>query len=105
MQGDGFTGSVAALRRKLRGLAAIARDAGATAPEKIAAATLKQRLEKRLRQAGAPAGDWTDHAFRIGRWAKSIGRSASPDGPNGDWTDHAHRLGKSARRYRKWLSD
>ena len=105
MQGNGFTGSVAALRRKLQALTAIAEDEGATTSEKAVAATLKRRLERRLREAGAPAGDWTDHAFRLGRWAKNLGRAASPDEPNGNWTDHAHRLGKAVGRgYRKWLS-
>ena len=99
-------GALAALRRKLRALAAVARDAGATPPERANAAALKKQLEARLRKAGAPAGDWTDHAFRLGRWAKG----ARPPGPLGsadtDWTEHARRLGKAVGRgYKKWLSD
>jgi hypothetical protein len=105
MHGNDSTGLVAALRRKLRALAAIAEDPGATASEKAVATTLKKRLERRLRKADVPAGDWTDHAFRLGRWVRIIGRAASADAPNGDWTDHAHHLGKSVRRgYRKWPS-
>src|SRR5437764_8004750 len=106
MQGNRLVGSVAALRRKLRALAAVAEDTGATASEKANAASLKKRLEQRLRDAGAPAGDWTDHAFRLGRRVKEIRKSASPAAGEGDWTEHAHQLGKAVRRgYRKWLSD
>jgi len=106
MDENGFSRSVAALRRKLRGLAAVAQDPGAAAPEKANAAALKQRLEQRLREAGAPAGDWTDHAFRFGRWAKDIRKSGPGDPAEGDWTDQAHRLGKALRRgYKKWSSD
>ena len=106
MYDNGFLRSVAALRRKLRALGAVTDDASATAPEKANAAALKKRLEQRLREAGAPAGDWTDKAFRLGRWAKDVRKSASPAGVAGDWTDNAHRLGKAARRaFKKWLSD
>ena len=103
MAEDRLTGSVAALRRKLRALAAVARDAGATGPERANAAALKKRLEQRLRDAGSPAGDWSDHVFRLGRWAKTIGKPAAAEA---DWTDHARSLGKAVRRgYKKWLSD
>jgi hypothetical protein len=106
MQDNGFIRSVAALRRKLRALGAVAGDASATAAERANAAALKKRLEQRLRDAGAPAGDWSDHAFRFGRWAKEIRKSGPPTSDDGDWTDHAHRLGKAVRRgYKKWLSD
>jgi hypothetical protein len=106
MQQDGLIRTIAALRRKLRGLGAVAADSGATAAEKANAAALKKRLEQRLREAGAPAGDWTDRAFRIGRWANEIRRSGPPAAAEGDWTGHAHRLGKAVRRgYKKWLSD
>jgi predicted trehalose synthase len=106
MQVNRFIGSVGALRRKLRALASVAEDAGATAPEKANAEALKKRLEQRLREAGAPAGDWTDNASRLGRLAKEMRKPASPDAAKGDWTDNAHRLGKAFRRsYKKWLSD
>ena len=106
MQTNGLIGSVGALRRKLRGLAAVAKDPGATAPEKANAEVLKKRLEQRLRAAEAPAGDWTDNAFRLGRWVNEMRKSTAPTAANKDWTDHAHRLGKVVRRgYKKWLSD
>jgi hypothetical protein len=54
----------------------------------------------------APAADWSDKAFRLGRWIRETRQAASPRAPAGDWTDNAHRLGKALRRgYRKWLSD
>ena len=99
-------GALAALRRKLRALAAVARDAGATPPERAAAAALKKQLEERLRRAGAPAGDWTDHAFRLGRWAKGARQSGPLGSAEADWTEHARRLGKAfGRSYKKWLSN
>jgi hypothetical protein len=106
MRANGIVGSVAALRRKLRAIAAVTQDAGATAPEKENAAALKKRLEERLRETGAPAGDWTDNAFRLGRWAKKIRKSAAPAPAAEDWTEHARNLGKAARRaYKKWSSE
>src|SRR5216684_2164938 len=105
MHANGVIGSLAALRRKLRALAAVTKDAGATAPEKANAEALKERLEQRLREAGAPAGDWTDAAFRLGTWSKNLRKSASPTSPKGDWTDDAYRLGKALRRgYKTWFS-
>ena len=107
MRTNGVVGSVGALRRKLRGIASIAADAGATAAEKANAQAAKQRLEQRLREAEAPAGDWTDKAFRLGRWAREIRKATAPAPTDaGDWTDHARRLGKALRRgYRKWSSE
>jgi hypothetical protein len=106
MDDNGFSRSVAALRRKLRALGAVAQDPGAAGPEKVNAAALKKRLEQRLREAGAPAGDWTDHVFRLGRRVKEVRGSGSPAATEADWTDHAHRLGKAVRRgYKKLLSD
>ena len=106
MHDSGFIRSVAALRRKLRALGAVAQDARTSAPERANAAALKKRLEQQLREAGSPAGDWTDHAFRLGRWAKAMRKSGPAAPTDGDWTDQARRLGKAARRgYRKWFSD
>ena len=103
---SGLMGSVEAVRRKLRAVAAVAEDRGATEHEKANAAALKARLEQRLKEAGAPAGDWTDNAFRLGRWAREISKSASPASPRGDWTDNALRLGKALRRgYKRWRSE
>jgi len=99
-------GSVGSVRRKLRGVAAVIADPGATEHERANAQTLKARLERRLREAGAPAGDWSDNAFRLGRWAKELRRASSPASPKGDWTDNAHRLGKALRQgYKRWLSE
>jgi hypothetical protein len=100
------TGALAALRRKLRGLAAVAGDAGATPAERANAAALKEQLAQQLREAEAPAGDWTDHAFRLGRWAKGMRGSGPLGSGESDWTDQARRLGKAVGRgYKKWLSD
>jgi hypothetical protein len=105
MQISGLMGSVGAVRRKLRALAAVIADTGATEHEKANAEALKARLEHRLKEAGAPAGDWTDNAYRLGRWTNTTVKSASPASPRGDWTDNAHRLGKALRRgYKGWSS-
>jgi hypothetical protein len=102
---SGLAGSVEAIRRKLRALAAVIGDPGVTEHERANAEALKARLKHRLREAGAPAGDWTDNAFRLGRWIHTTAKSASPAAPSGDWTDNAHRLGKALRRgYKGWLS-
>jgi hypothetical protein len=102
----GLVGSVTSVRRKLRAVAAIIADPAATEHEKSNAQTLKARLERRLREAGAPAGDWTDTAFRVGRWAKELQRTSAPASPKSDWTDNAHRLGKAVRQgYKRWLSE
>jgi hypothetical protein len=101
----GLIGPAAAVRRKIRALTAVIADSGATEHEKANAEALKARLEDRLKEAGAPAGDWTDNAFRLGKWAKAAVKSATPTPPKGDWTDKAHRLGKALRRgYQGWLS-
>ena len=100
---DGIGSSLAALRRKLRALAAVARDAGATAAERANAAALKRRLQQRLHDAGAPAGDWTDHAFRLGRRLREVRKSGPLASGEADWTEQARRLGKAlGRSYRKW---
>lgn len=105
MRIDAIMGSVEAVRRKLRAVTAVAEDAGATEHEKANAAALKTRLEQRLREAGAPVGDWTDVIFRLGRQTKVTRKSVSPASPKGDWTDHALRLGKALRLgYKKWSS-
>jgi hypothetical protein len=106
MQISGLIGSVVSVRRKLRAVAAIIADPAATEPERANARVLKERLERRLREAGVPAGDWTDTAFRLGKWAKELRQTSSPALPKGDWTDNAHRLGKALRRgYKRWSSE
>jgi len=106
MSANRVVGSVAALRRKLRAIASLAADSGATASERENAEAVKNRLEQRLREAEAPADEWTDKAFRLGRWVREIRKSTSPAPTNGDWTDHARALGKAVRRgYKKWSSE
>src|SRR5262245_49626685 len=106
MRVSGLMGSVEAIRRKLRAVTAVAEDPAATAHERATAETLKMRLRQQLRDAGAPAGDWTDNAFRLGAWVKNVRKSASPASPKGDWTDESFRLGRALRRgYKKWLSE
>src|SRR3954469_2249019 len=99
MQSNRFDETLASLRRKLRALAAVAGDEGATASERENAEALKKRLEDRLRAAEprSPAGDWTDHAFRLGRWAKETRQSVSSAADETDWTDNARRLGRAFR--------
>jgi hypothetical protein len=98
-------GSIEGLRRKLRAVAAVAEDPAATKHEKANAKALKDRLHRRLKEAGSPSGDWTDNAFRLGRWAKELRKSAEPAPSKNDWTDNARLLGKTLRRgYKKWLS-
>src|SRR5438132_6390604 len=102
----GLIGSVMSVRRKLRAVSAVIADPAATTHEKANAAALKGRLEHRLREAGVPTGDWTDTAFRLGRWAGQLKKSAAPASPKSDWTDNAHRLGKALRQgYKKWSSE
>jgi len=102
----GLLGSVGSVRRKLRAVAAVFADPATTENERANAQALKARLERRLRDAGVPTGDWTDNAFRLGRWAKELRESSSPASPKGDWTDNAHRLGKALRQgYKRWLSE
>ena len=102
----GLIGSITSIRRKLRAVGAIIADPAATEHEKANAQALRARLERRLREVGAPAGDWTDNAFRLGRWAKELRQASSPASPKGDWTDNTHRLGKALRQgYKRWLSE
>jgi hypothetical protein len=106
MDDSGFASSLAAWRRRLRALAALAADRGATPAERANAAALKKRLEQRLRQAGAPAGDWSDHVFRLGRRLKTMQNAGPLKSAESDWTEHARRLGKAfGRTYKKGRSD
>jgi hypothetical protein len=101
---SGLMGSVGGVRRKLRALTAVIEDPGATEHERANAAALRARLKQRLKDAGTPAGDWTDNAFRFGRWAKNLTKPAAPASPKGDWTDDVFRLGRALRRGYKKLS-
>ena len=96
-------GSIAAIRRKLRALTAIARDAGVGKHEKANAEALKARLQRQLEDAGAPAGDWSDSLFLLGRRVKGLNQAAPPPA---DWTEGAFRLGRALRRgYKRWSQD
>jgi hypothetical protein len=95
--------SIETLRRKLRAISGLLQDRAATASEKENAEAAKARLESQLKEAGAPAGDWTDTAFRLGRKVGDIARSTAPPAPKGDVTDHAFRAGRLlARSLKKW---
>jgi hypothetical protein len=84
------------IRRKLRALTAVFLDPAATNPEKANAEELKIRLEKRLGQEAAPQDEtMTGIMFRLGRGVKEI---TSPPSQKGDWTDHAFRLGRMLRK-------
>jgi hypothetical protein len=87
--------SAAAIRRKLRALAAVLRDPAATGPEKSNAEEIAGRLEKRLAEEAVSEGPWTDMMFRLGQGVKEI-RSQQP-APKDDWTDHVFRLGRMLR--------
>lgn len=106
MPANPLVGSVAALRRKLRALASVIEDRGATPPEKANAETLKKRLEAKLDAAEPPPADWSDKLFQLGRRAKELQKSTAPAAAKGDWTDNAHRLGKAVRKgYKSWFSE
>jgi hypothetical protein len=92
------------IRRKLRAVAAVIADRGATEGERRNAAALRARLQRRLEAAGAATGDWTDRAFRLGRAVRQMAESSAPRSPKGDWTDRALGLGKALRRGYKRLS-
>jgi hypothetical protein len=94
------------IRRKLRAVAAIVADRGATEAERRNAAALRARLERRLEAAGVPKGDWSDGAFRLGRALRRMADRTAPPSPQGNWTDQAFRLGKVLRRgYRRLSPD
>jgi hypothetical protein len=71
-------GSVEDLHRKLRAIAAVAEDPDATEHERATAQEAAARLKRQLRDAGAPAEEWTDNLFRLCKWTKRFRKSASP---------------------------
>ncbi len=99
--------AAAAIQRKLRALAAVFSDPGATASEKANAERLKTRLEDQLdREAppveappvdreAPPEKEGTSLMFRLGRGVREL---TSAPAPKGDWTDHAFRLGRMFRK-------
>lgn len=103
MKRDGGSWSAGSLHRKLKAVNAVLDDPAASPNERTNAQALKARLERRLRKAGEPKGDWSDTVFRLGRAVRIIGRQSARPAPKGDWTDHAFRLGRMFRRGVKTL--
>jgi hypothetical protein len=94
---------VDAIRRKLRGLGAVVKDAAATEHERANAEALKSVLERKLEQRGIPAGDWTDVAFRFGRMVRETKTATSPQPPIEATADIPFRLGRVLRQgLKKW---
>jgi hypothetical protein len=87
--------SAQAIQRKLRALASVLLDPAATEHEKANAGSLKTRLEKQLGQKSGSAETSADVLFRLGRAVRDIRQA--PPAPKGDWTDHAFRLGRLFR--------
>jgi hypothetical protein len=87
--------TAAAIHRKLRALGAVFLDPAATEHEKANAERLKGRLEEQLGQEATPERPWAGIMFRSGRGLKEI---TSLPSPKGDWTDHAFRLGRMLRK-------
>ena len=100
---DADAWSPESLHRKLKAVSAVLDDPGASANERSNAEALKARLERLLRKAGAPQGDWSDRVFRLGRMVRIMGHESAPDAPKGNWTDHAFRVGRIVRRGLKTL--
>jgi hypothetical protein len=96
---------VEALRRKLRGLGAVVKDAAATEHERANAKALKTVLEKKLGQEDVPTGDWTKLAFRLGRTVREIKAATSPPPPVSGTSKIAFRLGRALRQgIKTWRS-
>jgi len=94
---------VEAIRRKLRGLGAVVKDAAATEHERVNAKALKRVLERKLEQEGVPTGDWTDVVFRFGRTVREIKTVTSPPPPISGTSKIAFRLGRVLRQgLREW---
>ena len=72
-------------------------DPAATAHERENAKALKLRLERQLRAHASQRQERTDVMFRFGRAIRAIKQSTSAPAPKGDWTDHAFRLGRMLR--------
>jgi hypothetical protein len=96
---------VEAIHRKLRGLGAVIKDAAATEHERATAQSLKTALEMKLGQAGVPAGDWTDLAFRLGRTVREIKTATAPPPSVSGASRIAFRLGRAfGQGLKKWRS-
>jgi hypothetical protein len=87
--------SAAAIRRKLRALAALLDDPNTTEHERANAQALRVRLERKLPHETSPSSPRTGMMFRLGRSVRLV----TMQGPNRDWTDHAFRAGKLVRAF------
>jgi hypothetical protein len=91
-----------ALRRKLRGLVAVMKDAGATAAERENARRLRVGLKAKLKDEGVPEGDWSDAVFRVGRALRNVKTSTAPPPTMSSGTAKAaFRLGRALRQVTK----
>ena len=86
------------IHRKLRALGAVFTDPAATENEKANAKRLQDRLEGQLGQEAAPEGTLTGIMFRLGQGVKEIASPPPAKAAKGDWTDHAFRLGRLFRK-------
>ncbi len=90
------------LRRKLRALVAVMKDAGATAPERENARRLRAGLKAKLKQEGVPEGDWSDAVFRFGRTLRNAKTSTAPPPTMSNGTAKVgFRLGRALRQVTK----
>ena len=90
------------VRRKLRGLVAVIRDAGATEHEQATARRLEAGLKAKLAKEGVPEGDWSDAVFRFGRALRRAKQSTNPPASiEGGTAKAAFRLGRALRRAAK----
>jgi hypothetical protein len=91
-----------ALARKLRAIASVLLDPAATEHEKANARALRDRLERRLaRVGGGSRSKAVNLMFRLGRAVREVKQSGEHQAPKGDWTDHAFRLGRFLRGLKK----
>lgn len=94
---------VEAIRRKLRGLLAVIADPATTEHERANAGDLAARLKAKLKQEGAPAGDWADTIFRAGQRVRQVQQLTSPMTSAPRSSRVAFRLGKALRQgLKKW---
>jgi hypothetical protein len=91
------TSPAEAIERKLRAISAVLADPAATAHERANAKALKLRLERQLRAQSSQKQEPTDIMFRFGRVIRAFKQSTPAPAPKGDWTDHAFRLGRMLR--------
>src|SRR5262249_54949154 len=94
------------LRRKLRALAAIIADSGATAAERENAKRIRGDLKAKLAEHGVPQGDWSDAVFRFGRsLRRAKAATAPPPSIEGTGAKAAFRLGRALRQAAKKASE